>query len=54
MNSAIVDKPTVAEIEQMYNANDIYKEDAQGKQYVSPEKIHARGRGVMIFSPSVY
>ena len=54
VNSAIVDKSTVAEIEQMYNDNDIYKEDAQGKQYVSPEKIYARGRGVMIFSPSVY
>jgi hypothetical protein len=54
VNSAIIDKSTVAEIEEEYNDNDIYAEDSLGKEYISPRKIHDKGHGVMIFTPSQY
>ena len=54
VNSAIVDKSTVAEIEEEYNDNDIYAEDSLGNEYISPRKIYDKGHGVMIFTPSQY
>lgn len=54
VNSSMIDKSTVAEIEDAYHNNDIYAEDSLGKSYISPRKIFDKGHGVMIFTPSQY
>lgn len=54
VNSHIIDESTVAKIEDSYNNNDIYEEDALGNNYISPRKIYDKGHGVMIFTPSQY
>lgn len=48
----IIDQETSADIESLYNKNSVLAQDANGKDYVSPQKLRAMGRGVMIISPS--
>lgn len=48
----IIDQETSAEIETLYNKNSVIAQDANGVDYVSPQKLRAMGRGVMIISPS--
>ncbi len=48
----IIDQETSAEIESLYNKNSVLAQDANGNDYVSPQKLRAMGRGVMIISPS--
>lgn len=48
----IIDQETSAQIESLYNKNSVLAQDANGKDYVSPQKLRAMGRGVMIISPS--
>lgn len=48
----IIDQETSADIEALYNKNSVIAQDASGKDYVSPQKLRAMGRGVMIISPS--
>ena len=48
----IIDQDTSAEIEALYNKNSVIAQDANGNNYVSPQKLRAMGRGVMIISPS--
>lgn len=48
----IIDQETSADIEALYNKNSVIAQGANGKDYVSPQKLRAMGRGVMIISPS--
>lgn len=48
----IIDQESSSEIESLYNKNDILAQDSTGKYYISPQKIRAKGKGVMIISPS--
>ncbi len=48
----IVDQDTPALIEALYKRNDVLGTDEHGKDYLSPQKLRAMGRGVMIISPS--
>lgn len=52
VDSYIIDQDTTVEIENIYNKNNILAQDSAGNDYVSPQKIRAMGRGVMIISPS--
>lgn len=48
----IVDQNTASEIETLYNKNEVTALDSNGNRYISPQKLRAKGRGVMIISPS--
>lgn len=48
----IIDQETAADIETLYNKNAVLSKDNNDKDYVSPQKLRAMGRGVMIISPS--
>lgn len=49
----IIDQEESSEIESLYNKNNILSQDSTGKNYISPQKLRAKGRGVMIISPSI-
>lgn len=48
----IIDQETSSEIEALYSKNNIISQDNTGNEYISPQKLRAKGRGVMIISPS--
>lgn len=48
----IIDQESSVDIESLYNKNAVLSKDSQDKDYVSPQKLRAMGRGVMIISPS--
>ena len=48
----IIDQETADDIEKLYNKNAVLSKDNQDIDYVSPQKLRAMGRGVMIISPS--
>lgn len=52
VNEHIIDQDTSAQIESLYKANDVLAQDIEDHDYVSPQKLRAMGRGVMIISPS--
>lgn len=48
----IIDQDTSSMIEQLYEENNVLRVDNQDNDYVSPQRLRAMGRGVMIISPS--
>lgn len=48
----IIDQETAADIETLYNKNAVLSKDNNDNDYISPQKLRAMGRGVMIISPS--
>lgn len=52
VNDYIIDQSDLNTIETLYNKNNVFGIDNLGNTYVSPSKIKAMGKGVMIISPS--
>lgn len=52
VNDYIIDQSSLDTIEELYNKNSVLGIDSLGRTYVSPSKIRAMGKGVMIISPS--
>lgn len=48
----IVDQPSSAEIESLYNFNSVLSVDGKDENYVSPQKLREKGHGVIIISPA--
>lgn len=48
----IIDQETSAQIEELYNSNNVLSQDSLDNDYISPQRLRAMGRGVMIISPS--
>lgn len=52
VDSYIIDQFDLNTIETLYNKNNVFKVDDFGRTYISPSKLRALGKGVMIISPS--
>lgn len=52
VNDYIIDQNDLDTIETLYDKNSVLGVDSFGRTYVSPSKIRAMGKGVMIISPS--
>lgn len=52
VNSYIIDQDSPAKVEDLYKTNDVLDSTDEDNPFISPQKLHAMGRGVIIVSPS--